>query len=94
MCHNCTKRFKLTRYILKRLFNLHLEDAAHSEAAGAGAVRGAADLVALVGGEAGPVVAGGARALCVLELDPRDQVQELGGDNINKWIEKYWPKGK
>ena len=56
----------------------HLEDAADAEAAGAGPVRGAADLRALVAGEAGAVVAAAARALRVLELDPGDQVQKLG----------------
>ena len=52
-------------------------EAADAEAAGAGPVRGAADLRALVAGEAGAVVAAAARALRVLELDPGDQVQKL-----------------
>ena len=63
---------------------IHLEDAADPKAAGAGPVRAAPDLRALVGGEAGPVVTGAARALRVLELDPGDQVEKLGGENISK----------
>ena len=84
MCHSCTKT---AIKVCNELYShLHLEDAADPEATGAGPVRRAPDLRALVGGEAGPVVAGAARALRILELDPRDQVQELGRDNINKWI--------
>ena len=51
-----------------------LTDAADPKAAGAAPVCSAPDLCALVGGEAGPVVACAARALRVLELNPRDQV--------------------
>ena len=49
-----------------------LTDAADPKAAGAGPVRRAADLRALVGGEAGPVVACTTRALSIFELDPSD----------------------
>ena len=60
----------------------HLEDTAHSEATGTLSVRHASNLLALVGGEAGPVVPGDPRALRVLKLHPGDQVQKLDADII------------
>ena len=52
-----------------------LTDAADPEAAGAGAGFGAALLVAVLGGEAGPVVAGHGDARIVLERDDCEERQ-------------------